>query len=89
MSRLGGDEFVIALFDINLRDDAAIVAHQGACRPCRFFIEGHEVLLSASIGISIFPEDGRDAETLIRNADVAMYPRQQLGTGGFLYYSRG
>lgn len=89
VSRLGGDEFVIALFDINLRDDAAIVARKVLAALAEpFFIEGHEVLLSASIGISIFPEDGRDAETLIRNADVAMYRAKQLGTGGFLYYSR-
>ncbi|MCK6405195.1 MAG: EAL domain-containing protein [Rhodocyclaceae bacterium] len=89
VSRLGGDEFVIALFDINRRDDAAVVTRKilsSLAEP--FFIEGHEILLSASIGISVFPDDGRDAETLIRNADVAMYRAKQLGTGSFLYYSR-
>jgi len=89
VSRLGGDEFVVALFDINRRDDAAVVARKllaALAEP--FFVEKHEVLLSASIGISIFPEDGRDAETLIRNADVAMYRAKQLGNSSFLYYSR-
>ena len=89
VSRLGGDEFVLALFDINRREDAAIVAGKilsALAEP--FFIEGHEILLSASIGISIFPDDGRDAETLIRNADVAMYRAKQLGDSGYLYYSR-
>jgi diguanylate cyclase (GGDEF)-like protein/PAS domain S-box-containing protein len=90
VSRLGGDEFVIALFDINRRDDAAVVARKVLgvlAEP--FFIEGHELLLSASIGISIFPDDGRDAETLIRNADVAMYrAKQSGGDSGFVYYSR-
>jgi diguanylate cyclase (GGDEF)-like protein/PAS domain S-box-containing protein len=89
VSRLGGDEFVVALFDINRREDAAIVARKIlAALGEPFFIEGHEILLSASIGISIFPDDGRDAETLIRNADVAMYRAKQLGTGSYLYYSR-
>ncbi len=89
VSRLGGDEFVVALFDTNRRDDAAIVARKllaALAEP--FFVEKHEVLLSASIGISIFPEDGRDAETLIRNADVAMYRAKQLGNSSYLFYSR-
>ncbi|MFC5300917.1 putative bifunctional diguanylate cyclase/phosphodiesterase [Azospira restricta] len=89
VSRLGGDEFVIALFDINRREDAAIVARKLlAVLAEPFFVEQHEVLLSASIGISIFPEDGRDAETLIRNADVAMYRAKQTGSSSYLYYSR-
>lgn len=89
VSRLGGDEFVIALFDINRREDAAIVARKALAALAEpFLVEQHEILLSASIGISVFPEDGRDAETLIRNADVAMYRAKQLGTSSFLYYSR-
>ncbi|MBI2306209.1 MAG: EAL domain-containing protein [Rhodocyclales bacterium] len=89
VSRLGSDEFVVALFDINRRDDAAIVARKLlAVLAEPFFVEKHEVLLSASIGISIFPEDGRDAETLVRNADVAMYRAKQLGNSSILYYSR-
>lgn len=89
VSRLGGDEFVLALFDISRREDAAIVARKVLAALAEpFFIEGHEVLLSASVGISIFPDDGRDAETLIRNADVAMYRAKQLGDSGYLYYSR-
>jgi len=89
VSRLGGDEFVIALFDINRREDAALVARKilaALAEP--FFVEGHEILLSASVGISIFPEDGRDAETLLRNADVAMYRAKQLGNASYLFYSR-
>ncbi len=89
VSRPGGDEFVVALFDIKRRDDAAVVARKllaALAEP--FFVERHEVLLSASIGIAVFPDDGRDAETLIRNADVAMYRAKQLGSSSFLYYSR-
>ncbi len=89
VSRLGGDEFVIALFDINRREDAAAVARKALAALAEpFFVENHEILLSASVGISIFPDDGRDAETLIRNADVAMYRAKQLGNSGYLYYSR-
>jgi diguanylate cyclase (GGDEF)-like protein/PAS domain S-box-containing protein len=89
VSRLGGDEFVIALFDITRREDAAVVARKALAALAEpFFVENHEILLSASIGISIFPDDGRDAETLIRNADVAMYRSKQLGNSSFLYYSR-
>ncbi|MCP5268762.1 MAG: EAL domain-containing protein [Zoogloeaceae bacterium] len=89
VSRLGGDEFVIALFDINRREDAAVVSRKVLAALAEpFFVEGHEILISASIGISVFPDDGRDAETLIRNADVAMYRAKQLGTSGCLFYSR-
>jgi len=89
VSRLGGDEFVIALFDVNRREDAAVVARKALAALAEpFFVENHEILLSASIGISVFPDDGRDAETLIRNADVAMYRAKQLGNSGYLYYSR-
>ncbi|MBW7902951.1 MAG: EAL domain-containing protein [Rhodocyclaceae bacterium] len=85
----GGDEFVVALFDIARRGDAAVVARKllaALAEP--FVIEKHEVLLSASVGIAVFPEDGGDAGTLIRNADVAMYRAKQLGNGSFLYYAR-
>ena len=89
VSRLGGDEFIVALFDITQREDAAIVARKALAALAEpFFVEDHEILLSASIGISIFPDDGSDAETLIRNADVAMYRAKQLGNSGFLFYSR-
>lgn len=89
VARLGGDEFVIALFDIKEREHAGIVAQKlldalGA--PIQ--VGAHEVMISASIGIAIFPEDGRDSETLIRHADVAMYRAKQSGSHGFLFYSQ-
>ena len=88
VSRLGGDEFVIALFDIKRREHAGNVAQKllaALAEP--FFIEHHEVMLSASIGISIFPEDGRDTETLIKNADVAMYRAKKQGRSTHVFYS--
>jgi diguanylate cyclase (GGDEF)-like protein/PAS domain S-box-containing protein len=89
VSRLGGDEFVIALLDITRREHAGHVAQKllaSLAEP--FFIEQHEVMLSASIGISIFPEDGRDTETLIKNADVAMYRAKKLGNSTHVFYSQ-
>ena len=88
VSRLGGDEFVIALPDIKRREHAGKVAQKllaALAEP--FFVEHHEVLLSASIGISIFPEDGRDTETLLKNADVAMYRAKKLGSSAHVFYS--
>jgi diguanylate cyclase (GGDEF)-like protein/PAS domain S-box-containing protein len=89
ISRLGGDEFVIALPDISRREHAGHVAQKllaSLAEP--FFIEHHEVMLSASIGISIFPEDGCDTETLIKNADVAMYRAKKLGNSTHVFYSQ-
>ncbi len=88
VARLGGDEFVIALFDIVRREDALVVAQKLLhALDAPFTLERNEISLRASIGIAIFPEDGRDAESLIRNADTAMYRAKQSG-GGQLFYSQ-
>ena len=89
ISRLGGDEFLIALPDISRLEHAGHVAQKLlAALTEPFFVEQHEVMLSASIGISIFPQDGRDTETLIRNADVAMYRAKKLGNSAHVFYSQ-
>lgn len=78
VARIGGDEFVVALVDITHREHASIVAQKiidSLSRPV--IIEGHELQIGASIGISVYPDDGDDAETLIENADVAMYRVKQ------------
>lgn len=74
VARLGGDEFVAALFDIGQREDGSLVAEKilKALSAPIHLDEGHEVQISASIGISVYPEDGDDPETLIQHADVAM-----------------
>jgi len=89
IARLGGDEFTIILDDINRTQDAAIVARriiEESSKP--FNLEGHEVFVTASIGISIFPDDGRDIVTLIKYADTAMYHAKDLGKNNFQFYSR-
>src|SRR5207248_6831132 len=80
ISRLGGDEFTILLNDTNSTDAVFAVARkvlQSLTRPFR--VEGHELFVTASIGISIFPGDGDDVETLLKCADSAMYRAKELG----------
>ena len=88
LSRLGGDEFVVLLPDTRDRFAAGTVAR----RILGHFeqpitAEGHEVFVTASIGIATFPEDGLTSEILIRNADTAMYHAKQQGKAAFQYYS--
>ena len=80
ISRLGGDEFTILLNDTNSTDAIFAVARkilQSLTRPFR--VNGHELFVTASIGISIFPSDGDDVETLLKCADSAMYRAKELG----------
>jgi len=80
VSRQGGDEFVVLLSEAEQWEDAAIVARrmlQSVAAP--HSIDQHELHVTTSIGVSVFPDDGQDAETLIKNADTAMY--QAKGNG--------
>jgi len=86
--RLGGDEFAVGLFEIASRDHAANVAHKLlAALDDPIVIGGRELKLGAAIGISIFPEDGMDTETLLRQADIAMYRAKQTGPDGLSFFS--
>jgi diguanylate cyclase (GGDEF)-like protein/PAS domain S-box-containing protein len=88
VARLGSDEFVVALFDIARREHAAVVAQKLlAALDAPFWIEGHELKLGAAIGISVYPRDGFDTESLLRMADIAMYRAKQLGQDGYAFYS--
>ncbi len=88
IARLGGDEFVVALIDIAKPDDAAVVANKiMAIFASPFLIDGHEISISASIGISVYPGDGLSVEDLIKNADIAMYRAKDQGRSSFLFYS--
>ncbi|WP_051279378.1 putative bifunctional diguanylate cyclase/phosphodiesterase [Chitinilyticum aquatile] len=87
LARFGGDEFYIGLFDISLRDDAALVARRILDQVALpFELERQEVILKAHIGMTIYPEDGRDADRLINDAAVAMYRAKQADQP-FLFYS--
>ena len=89
VARLGGDEFTIKLADIAYPKDAAKVAEKILSRFLEpFQLEGHEVFTTASIGISVFPHHGQDAEALIKNADLAMYRAKQLGKNKCMLYDQ-
>ncbi len=89
VARLGGDEFVLLLSDLGHTEDVGQVAEKilGVfADPIR--VDDNEVFTSASLGITLFPMDGEDVTTLLRNADVAMYRAKSEGRGGIRYYTR-
>lgn len=89
LARMGGDEFIVALPDIGSAEDAVrsarrvLKAFSGA-----FDLEGHEAFITTSIGISLYPEHGGDVETLVKNADTAMYRAKELGRNGYYVYDQ-
>ena len=88
VSRYGGDEFLVLLPEISAASDAAqIAAELLAAVATPVSVGGNMLTLSASIGISIFPEDGGDPVTLINRADAAMYASKRSGNGGFQCHS--
>jgi diguanylate cyclase (GGDEF)-like protein/PAS domain S-box-containing protein len=90
LARLGGDEFVILLEHIIDPSEAEIVAKDVLRLLADPFqlSSGHEVFISASIGISLYPEDGDDATQLVKNADAAMYEAKEAGRNGYRFYTR-
>ena len=89
ISRHGGDEFVILLSEIAQAGDAAISAEKIlAALAMPRAISERNVHLSASIGISIYPQDGQDADTLLKNADTAMYQAKGKGTSNYHFIKR-
>jgi diguanylate cyclase (GGDEF)-like protein/PAS domain S-box-containing protein len=88
VARLGGDEFTVLLPRLQRSHDAAPVA-QKIIEAIRhpFHIEGREFFTTTSIGISLFPEDGTDAESLIKNADTAMYQAKELGRDNYQLFN--
>jgi diguanylate cyclase (GGDEF)-like protein len=86
--RIGGDEFVVVLPEVKRSSDVAHVAQkviEQLSQPV--VIEERELLVSCSIGISVYPDDGRDAESLIRNADAAMYHAKELGRANYQFFT--
>ena len=88
VARLGGDEFILLLAKIGSREGAEYVARklqQSFREP--FIVAGNELSVTFSMGISLFPQDGEDGDTLIRNADAAMYAAKQQGRDNFRFHS--
>jgi diguanylate cyclase (GGDEF)-like protein/PAS domain S-box-containing protein len=90
LARLGGDEFVVLLERIQEPRDAAIVARTLLEALAQPFVlsHGNEVFIGASIGISLYPDDGRSDSELIMHADVAMYQAKDQGRNAFGFYTR-
>ncbi len=90
VARLGGDEFVVLLADINRAEDAARVADRIAASVGKpYYLSGSKMSVTTTIGISVYPADGEDCETLLKNADIAMYHAKQSGRNGYQFYSSG
>ncbi|WP_423682126.1 putative bifunctional diguanylate cyclase/phosphodiesterase [Undibacterium sp. WLHG33] len=92
IARLGSDEFAVALTDVNQYYHASLVAQKIlSALDAAFDIGIHELRVSASIGISLFPEDGMDADSLLQRADIAMFKakRNSAGiSGSYAFYSQ-
>lgn len=88
LARMGGDEFTIILADVEMHEEAEAVARKildVLAEP--IIINGNELFVTASIGISVYPMDGSDVETLVRNADTAMYQAKELGRNCYHSYT--
>ena len=88
VARLGGDEFTIVMEEIHEPRDASLVARKvlkALKQPLE--VDGHELQIGASVGISLYPDDGRDVTTLIKNADAAMYRAKEQGRDNYQFYT--
>ena len=89
VSRHGGDEFLILLADVNHAASAGVIAEKiNAALATYSQIDQLPVHLTASIGISVFPEDGDNAQTLIERADAAMYLAKAISHGGYVFHAQ-
>ena len=88
VARMGGDEFMLMLPEMALGEDAAKVAAKilNAFQD-PFVFEGYELRITTSIGIAIYPHDGEDSDTLVKNADIAMYCAKEQGRHKYQYYT--
>lgn len=87
LARLGGDEFVFALPSTHSGAVAEIARRLVEVCNEPFFVGGHELTVTASLGISLYPQDGKDVETLLKNADTAMYKAKEQGRNAFQFYA--
>ncbi|HEX6803648.1 MAG TPA: PAS domain S-box protein [Terriglobales bacterium] len=88
VARMGGDEFVVIFPDLGNPRNLATIAHKLlSCFLSPVTIQEHELTVTASIGISLYPDDGLDAQELIRNADAAMYQAKAAGRNGYKFYT--
>ena len=88
VARLGGDEFLVVLNGIKEISDAAVAAERlMKAMTTEFVVQGHSLSVTCSLGISIFPDHGKDGEILIGNADAAMYCAKESGRNNFQFFT--
>ncbi len=88
VARLGGDEFIVVLPNVREVPDVVIVARKILdIFATPFLLMGHEIYITASIGIAIFPNDGETVDALLKNADAAMYHAKEQGKNNYQFYS--
>jgi diguanylate cyclase (GGDEF)-like protein/PAS domain S-box-containing protein len=88
VSRQGGDEFVLLLSRVDEAEDAAASVQKVIkALAAPLDVDGHRLHVTASIGLSMYPDDGQDADTLIRNADIAMYRAKERGRNVYQFYT--
>jgi diguanylate cyclase (GGDEF)-like protein len=89
VARLGGDEFGILLVDIKRAEDVVSIARKlldAFSEP--FAVNGHKLFVTMSIGASLYPSDGQDVDTLLKNADTALFRVKEQGRNGFQFYTQ-
>ncbi len=88
ISRLGGDEFTILLPKVNhVKDIAKIAQRILDTLKSPFYLDGHELHVTTSLGIAFYPTDGQDTQTLLKNADIAMYRAKEQGGNNYQFYT--
>jgi diguanylate cyclase (GGDEF)-like protein/PAS domain S-box-containing protein len=88
VARIGGDEFIIILSGVNDRDDIASLSDKllkSLIQP--FDLREHELFITTSLGISVYPDDGRDTEDIVKKADIAMYHAKAMGRNNIQFYN--
>lgn len=89
LARIGGDEFVAILVGVHAIDGISTVAKKVLALIAEpVYLEGQEIYTTGSIGISVYPMDGEDAQTLLKHADLAMYQAKELDRNNFQFFSR-
>jgi diguanylate cyclase (GGDEF)-like protein/PAS domain S-box-containing protein len=90
VSRQGGDEFVVVVTEDKYVENATLTADKIlSALAVSHFVAGHELHVTTSIGISVYPADAKDAETLIKNADTAMYQAKEKGRNNYQFFKSG
>lgn len=88
LGRLGGDEFIVLLGDLENAADASVIAENVInCFRDSFRIDNRELMVSVSIGIAVYPQDGQSASALLRNSDAAMYHSKEMGRNIYSYFT--